>query len=144
MTDRLYMFLNRPRWTKTSIATKKEQIADLHRMMLPGAVRYDTVSVQTSPDDPMAKFAEKLFDLEEDLKKLESNYVRQYSEVEQLICKLDDKRLEEVITLRYLVGKSFEDIASTMDYAESWIYKLHREAIGELEILGGFKEDSKR
>ena len=144
MTDELYTLLNKPKWTKIRIATKRAQIEDLHLMMLPSGIRYDKESVQSSPSDPMMKFIEKLSDLESDLKALEKSYTEQYTEVEKLIKKLDDARLEEIVTLRYLVGYDPKDIATAMGYAESWVHKLHRDAIKELEAVGGYKEDSKK
>ena len=140
MTDELYEVLNKPRWTKIRIATKRAQIENIHEMMLPSGIRYDKENVQSSPSDPMMKFVEKLSDLESSLQELEKSYTDQYTKVENLIKKINDARLEEILTLRYLVGLNPRDIAKSMGYAESWVHKLHRDAIKDLEILCGYKK----
>lgn len=141
MIDELYNTLNKPKWTKIRIATKQAQIKDLRLMMLPSGIRYDKDSVQSSPKDPMLQFIEKLSDLEEELHKLEKDYTRQYTDVEKLVKTLDDPRLEEIITLRYLVCYEPKEIAAAMGYAESWVHKLHRDAIKELEGCFEFQEN---
>ena len=39
--------------------------SDLTLSMLPGAIRYDKDKVESSPEDPMLKFAERLSDIED-------------------------------------------------------------------------------
>ena len=108
--------------------------------MLPSGIRYDKENVQISAADPMMKFVEKLSDLEDSLKVLEKSYTEQYTKVESLIKQINDARLEEILILRYLVGLNPRDIASSMGYAESWVHKLHRDAIKELEVICGYKK----
>ena len=124
--------LTAPRRTQRKIAVTKAQMERLRVMMLPGAIRYDKDSVQTSPQDPMLEFAEKIDDLTRKKEKLELEYLRQYEEVEQMAELLDETH-RAVIKLRYLAEYKPPEIALELNYSESTVYKLKREAIKLLE-----------
>lgn len=46
-----------------------------------------------------------------------------------LICQIPDCRLGEVLTQRYIKGKSWCVISGEMHIAETWLYKLHTKAL---------------
>lgn len=52
--------------------------------------------------------------------------------LEEIIQTLPDPRQREVLSLRYLHGLGWEDIAERMYYSLRWVMKLHRAAIIEL------------
>lgn len=54
-----------------------------------------------------------------------------------LICRLPDCRLAEVLTQRYIRGKSWCVISSEMHIAETWLYKLHTKALKSFWELFG-------
>ena len=124
--------LTAPRRTKRKIAVTKAQMERLRVMMLPGAIRYDKENVQTSPQDPMLVFAEKMDELTSNAKRLETLYMQQYQEVETMADALDDAH-RDVIKLRYLAEYKPTEIAIELNYSESTVYKLKREAIKLLE-----------
>lgn len=124
--------LTSPRRTKRQIAVTKAQMEKLRVMMLPGAIRYDKDTVQSSPQDPMLIFAEKMDELLQKAKSLELAYMQQYTEVEAMANSLDDAH-RDVIKLRYLADYGAPQIAIELNYSESTVYKLKREAIKLLE-----------
>lgn len=128
----VHEILTSPRRTKRQIAVTKAQMEKLRVMMLPGAIRYDKDSVQSSPQDPMLIFAEKLDELMQTVKRLELAYMQQYTVVETLANALDDAH-RDVIKLRYLADYGAPQIALELNYSESTVYKLKREAIKLLE-----------
>lgn len=124
--------LTAPRRIKRKIAVTKAQMERLRVMMLPGAIRYDKDSVQTSPQDPMLVFAEKMDELTRQAKDLELLYMNEYKEVESMAETLDDAH-RDVLKLRYLAEYKPVEIAIELNYSESTVYKLKREAIKLLE-----------
>ena len=124
--------LTAPRRTKRRIAVTKAQMERLRVMMLPGAIRYDKENVQSSPTDPMLVFAEKMDELVNDVKQLELQYMQQYEKVEIMADGLDDAH-RDVLKLRYLAEYKPPEIALELNYSESTVYKLKREAIKLLE-----------
>jgi RNA polymerase sigma factor (sigma-70 family) len=124
--------LTAPRRIKRKIAVTKAQMERLRVMMLPGAIRYDKDSIQTSPQDPMLVFAEKMDELTRQAKDLELLYMNEYKEVEAMAETLDDAH-RDVLKLRYLAEYKPVEIAIELNYSESTVYKLKREAIKLLE-----------
>lgn len=53
-------------------------------------------------------------------------------EINEAIAKVEDERLREVLTLRYIQGKSWEWIAVEMHYNYRWVTKLHGKALSEI------------
>lgn len=54
------------------------------------------------------------------------------AEINEAIAKVEDERLREVLTLRYIQGKSWEQIAVEMHYNYRWVTKLHGKALSEI------------
>ena len=132
MTEKeLYDVLTAPRRTKRRIEVTKARMEKLRVMMLPGAIRYDKDHVQSSPQDPMLVFAEKMDELNTKAVELEGLYITQCNEVEVLLKALDDDD-RHILELTYLAECRPVEIANKLNYAESTVYKLKREAIKTL------------
>lgn len=56
-------------------------------------------------------------------------------EIRTLIYQLEDERERQVLTLRYLNNKSYDDISEDMYYSLGQIYRIHRKAINNLNKL---------
>lgn len=50
-----------------------------------------------------------------------------------LISKLEDDRHKSVLELRYVACLSWPDVAKVMHYDQSWLQRLHKEAIKRLD-----------
>lgn len=135
MTDELYKFIKKPLWTKAKIKNTQAKIEDLNTMMLPGAIRYDKDKVQTSPSDPMLKYAERLTELEEELKKLQERYLKEQKDITDMIEKVPDPNEQTVLINRYINGMYFEDIAKNIPASISTVYRWHRLGMNHLEEL---------
>lgn len=142
MTDELYARLNAPKDAKCRIETNQEKIKELHIMMLPSGIRYDKDYVQTSPEDPMLKFAEKLERLEKEKVELERRYIEAYEDVEALSKKLNNADQEKIIVWRHLLCKNNRDYANKIDRAESSVNRLYGDAIKALEVI--IRKDDKK
>lgn len=132
MTEEVYQLLNRPRWTKSRIRTLQTQIEDLRLMMLPSAIRYDTDPVQTSPEDPMLKYAEKLLDLEAEVRRLKDEYYTESEALRGAIAGLSNVNEAEVLTCRFIADLRVDAIADRMHASESTIYRWQRKGIEHL------------
>lgn len=47
----------------------------------------------------------------------------------QAIEQLDDPRIQEILTRRYVSDESYEDIAEAMHYDIRWVYRLHQQGL---------------
>lgn len=136
MTDELYETLNQPKWIKREIDVTKARMEKLRVMMLPGAIRYDKDSVQSTPKDPMLEFAEQLDSLDHKLKKQQADFEIACQEVKDLLSGLHKQEYEMVLTLRYIDCLSHKDIAHIMGYSVNHIYKLQSKAIKKVDRFG--------
>lgn len=77
-----------------------------------------------------------LADLDRDLAMQERVYVRLVRQAQAIIAKLDKPRYRRVLTLRYLTGLGWQQIADDMGYSEmSSAFKVHGWALKAVQPL---------
>lgn len=137
MRDKLYSILIAPTETTKEIRDLMERMDTLAWSMIPGAIRYDAVRVQTSPQDRMA---ETMGDIDEAQRKLRQLDQRRREEQERIreLCvqclDLDDQE-RYVIIKRYLYRDKWESIAYWMELTDRRIFQIHRSACDKLEVF---------
>ena len=123
--------------------------SDLTLSMLPGAIRYDKDKVESSPEDPMLKFAERLSEIET-IKKERIKKLTEDDRMAQLILrKMPTARNRLILELRYIEGGmshrySWFEIAEELGFEEKYLrWRLHREALDEAQkIYDKMQEES--
>lgn len=115
--------------------------SDLTLSMLPGAIRYDKDKVESSPEDPMLKFAERLSDIE-DIKRKRMKELAENDYTAQLILrKMPTARNRLLLELRYIEGGighrySWSEIADEIGYSEIHARGvLHQAALAEAQEI---------
>ena len=126
MKDEVYEFLTMPKKTKLQIRSKQMQIEDLRLQMLPGAVRYDKDTVQSSPEDPMMKFIGRVDELERAIEGLKQRYVDEQKMISEAIEMLEDEREQVVLIGRYVSGDSYDEIAAELFLSVDRVFQIHR------------------
>ena len=132
MKDEVYEFLTMPKKTKLQIRSKQMQIEDLRLQMLPGAVRYDKDTVQSSPEDPMMKFIVRVDELERAIEGLKQRYVDEQKLISEAIEMLEDKREQVVLIGRYVSGDSYDEIAAELFLSVDRVFQIHRSAVDKM------------
>ena len=74
---------------------------------------------------------------------LEMGIARRIKELERIrdgvlkaIAGVDDERLRDVLSLRYINGMTWERIATELGYSRQWVYALHRRALEAVRFDG--------
>ena len=132
MKDEVYEFLTMPKKTKLQIRSKQMQIEDLRLQMLPGAVRYDKDTVQSSPEDPMMKFIVRVDELERAIEGLKQRYVDEQKMISEAIEMLEDEREQVVLIGRYVSGDSYDEIAAERFLSVDRVFQIHRSAVDKM------------
>lgn len=135
MKDEVYEFLTMPKKTKLQIRSKQMQIEDLRLQMLPGAIRYDKDSIQSSPEDPMLKFIVRVDELERDIEGLKQRYVDEQKLISEAIEMLEDKREQVVLIGRYVSGDSYDEIAAELSLSVDRVFQIHRSAVDNMVCI---------
>ena len=93
--------------------------------------------VQTSKDPH--KY-DRLVELELEIDNAVDELIRVKAEVLSGIMRLEDSRHRKILRLRYVDGKTFEEIAVMIKYSYKQTRRLHAAALGKMEeVLNGNK-----
>ena len=88
----------------------------------------------TKQRSPMENAIVKLIDLEYEINSDIDSLVDMKREIAVVISKLSSPSHKILLELRYLEGKTWDEIAKAMDYDLRWIYRLHGKALKEIEV----------
>ena len=126
-------FMYQPVNVYKRIVVLRERISSLRLSVLPSAIRYDKVLVQTSPTDPMPECMVRLDELERELEGQVLEYNRVSEEVYEMICRMPDPDVRVIAVKRYLSGKSWPAIEEECHLSLRTIYRLNRTALRFVE-----------
>lgn len=128
MTAKEFLFeiRNKKRLLEATIR-KAEELRTLAEGV--GAIRYDKDRVQTSPQDHMSEAVTELVAKEDELDRLIVDYRQTILRRVRMIEGMHDPRYVQLLTLRYIDGLRFEEIAVKMMYSWKHILRLHGEAL---------------
>ena len=79
--------------------------------------------------DKVGKTAAKVVDAENEIKEMINRLITLKRNIEKIIEYVEDPKLRQILTLRYINGHTFEKIAEKMGYSGMQIYRLHRKAM---------------
>lgn len=128
MTDKVYEFLNGPKFTAEQIQAKKRKRTERLLAMVPGAIRYDTPRVQSSPSDRMSEIMGEVDELDQEIEDLRELLRQRRQEVADLSRRELDEQACRVIILRYIDGLQWRDVAAAVHRSESTVFRIHKDA----------------
>lgn len=81
------------------------------------------------------KTSDKIADLEIEInREIEDLAQRRYDAI-RLIQRLENPRQSQILFMRYVRKMSFDEIVSSIGYAQTYVYTLHRTALAELDKI---------
>ena len=128
-------YLQKIRSERLEIVQLQETVDELKYSLLPSGIRYDTLKVQTSPDDSMSRVMAEVDEYEKKIRDHLSRLVDRQNVAFAYIGVLEKSDHRLVLTLYYLTGErlTWHQVAEKMALSEQRIYQLHNDAIDELE-----------
>lgn len=81
------------------------------------------------------QIAVKIVDLQERTMAERAKYLEKRAEVRQVILMVPDDRQARVLDLRYIQGKTWEEIADIMGFGERQIYRFHGYGLLQVEKI---------
>lgn len=130
-------YLSQAIWLDQRINSKLEQKKQLETLATRVTVDFtkEKVSGGRSTNSPMEDATVKLIDLcyeiNEDIDKL----VGLKAEILETISKVDDPVSQLLLQMRYIEGKTWEDVASALNYNNRTVFKIHGRALKEIEKI---------
>lgn len=128
MTDKVYEFLNGPKFTAEQIQAKKRKRTERLLAMVPGAIRYDTPRVQSSPSDRMSEIMGEVDELDQEIEDLRELLRLRRQEVADLSRRELDEQACRVIILRYIDSLQWRDVAAAVHKSERTVFRIHKDA----------------
>ena len=117
------------------VETIKEQIEHYKTLVNDCSVTYSDSPKSTTSNYKLEDCTQKIMDLEEELCSAMADLVDVTCEIARAIQKLDNYDYQDLLVMRYVLGKTWEKIAEDMNYELRYIHKLHGKALRELKIF---------
>lgn len=106
-----------------------------------GSMRYDKVNVQSSPEDKMASYIDRIVEFEKNEHELLKYYTLAYHRIQTQIDGMERPIYRQILAYRYLDGLSITEIAEKMSYDRKYISDLHGYALREFGDQYGIHKD---
>lgn len=120
------------------IQNKLVEIYQLKTMACNVSVSNDGERVQNSGDkDRMGTTVAKIVDLEKETTDMVNNYTEKRKHIITQIDNIEDSDLYHLLSLRYVSGNTFEEIATKTNWSIRTVFNLHEKALKEFEKLYG-------
>ncbi len=95
----------------------------------------DTPVQSSGNNDRIGKIVADIVDKENELQKITDKLVDEKNERIKIIEQLEDRLQYNILHKRYLQLMEFEDIAEKEHYSKQWIYKIHKQALDNIQII---------
>lgn len=130
-------YLRQIREERLEIEQLYDRIEELNWSLLPSGIRYDTIRVQTSPDNQLEEICSKIDLCERSLCDHLAKLVDRYNKAVGYVNRLDKSEHRQVLTLYYLSKDrpTWEQVAREMGYSDRRVYDIYNDAIAELEKI---------
>lgn len=124
-------FFNRPYILDERITRTVAEIERLTYLMLPSGIDYSRPQVMSTPEDIMTKYAAEKADLEDELARLQREYLRARDDIKAVLEALDevDSRGATILCDIYISHKSVQRIAQDRHYNRQHLYKIRDKAL---------------
>lgn len=132
MTDGLREFLKKPRSVLRALQKNNAELESLMSSVLPQAIVYDKDKVQTTPADPMLRYAEEYESLYRKGAELIDEYLRARDAVKVLTDSLDPEQ-GLIVTRRFINDEDFETIAAKVSMSIRTVYRIYDNAVVAME-----------
>lgn len=135
-------YLSQGKWIEQEIKCLQEEREELFAKTLKNPIWSD-MKVQSSRTKDTEDIYIILTEYADWIASKYNELVKKRYEISKELDKLEDKQLQYLLRMRYVMGFKWETIAEVMGYDERYIYKLHGKALqyfGEKMTLKDSKE----
>lgn len=121
-----------------------EFVEELRTSLLPSAIRYDKLDIQTSlPEDPMAETYAKIDEIKRSIGERVSKLMEKYNKAMMMVVNLEKTEHRQIIQTYYLNSEhlNWNQVADHLGYSKQHTLRLHNDAIELLQK--NFKDETK-
>jgi DNA-directed RNA polymerase specialized sigma subunit len=136
-------YLSQALWLDQRVNTKLEQLQILRdlSMKVSANLTVEKVAGGNNKKGHMENTVVKIVDLEKEIKEDVERSIAIKAEIMNTISQVDDPIGQIILEMRYINGKGWDEISSSLNYRDSSIFKIHSRALKEVNRIK--KEGSK-
>lgn len=112
----------------------EESIMNLRLSVLPSGFDYSKDKVQTSPTDQMPEYAAELDEMITMLEKKRKQLTEVMIRIEKAITQMDNHDEANLLYMRYIQFKYWEDIANELHVSEKTVYRIKDSALQNIKL----------
>ena len=120
---------------KLYIAAKRREIETLRESLLPQSVDYTGVTVQHSPSDHYAEIMAQIDQIERKIQDQTTEALKALEEITDTNSKISDYSHRALLINYYVNGMTWEMTAEVMGFEVRTIYRMHDDALEEIEKI---------
>ncbi len=124
-------YLSQYKQLDIEIKTKIEQVEQLREKAM--SISHLSGGNSNSSSDKIGLTVAKLVDAESELNQKIERLLELKAEIESVIAEVDDPMLKQVLTLRYINGKSLEQMAVILNKSVRHTKRLHKISLKKVE-----------
>ncbi len=136
-------YLSQALWLDQRVNTKLEQLQTLRElsMKVSANLTVEKVAGGNNKKGHMENTVVRIVDLEKEIKEDVERSIAIKAEIMNTISQVDDPIGQIILEMRYINGKGWDEISSSLNYRDSSIFKIHSRALKEVNRIK--KEGSK-
>lgn len=127
-------FLKQYLKAKREIEIKSEQISDLKDLATKITQTLAPDKVKSTSDNRLESTVSKIVDIEKGICADIDNLKKIYLQVEGAIDSVPNSIQRDILRLRYINGKTWEQIAVELDFSYQWVCELHGRALQNILV----------
>ena len=123
-------------WLNKSIDSKLEYLESLKQLTMKITASYSQDKPEKKQQGKRCRMEEalvKVMDLENEVTADIDRLIDFKREIGEYIGELDDPRQRLILEHRYLHNKSWEEVREILGFDKRWIYRIHNEALKEID-----------
>jgi hypothetical protein len=117
------------------ISSKIEQMARLREMVTNTTTQHNTDRVQSMTDNKIERIVIQIVSIEEAIQPAIERLAQINKLITATIDSLQDSRYRDVLRLRYINGKKFEEICCILNYDYHYTCNIHGQALQEVQKI---------
>lgn len=127
-------YLNQAYRVDERISIKLEQIQKLRELATKATTTLSNTGGGGGDAHSKERIIAKIVDLEQTINADIEHLIDLKAEIAEVIKQVNNKEYQELLELRYLCYRKWEDIASQMGYSMRNIFELHKKALKSVKI----------
>lgn len=128
-------YLSRAYNLRRSIATQEIRLEELRTQAEHITADINGMPRGSGQSSPVERIAVQIADLSMELELDWLDLIQYQEDISKTINAVSDPILNQILSLRYLSYKPWSEISDTMHYTIGHVFKLHRKALGKVDVI---------